>query len=159
MAKETVEVLVEGGKASGGPPIGPALGPLGVNVAQVVKTINDKTEGFKGMHVPVKIIVDTDTKSFEITVGTPPTSALVKKELGLKKGSGKAGTDFVGDLSVEQLIKIVKMKQDQLTGKTLKEKAKEVAGTCVSLGVKIDGKPAKEFLDDVASGKYDNAFN
>ena len=79
---ETIEVLVEGGKASAGPPLGPALGPLGVNVMQVVNAINEKTKHFDGMKVPVKVIVDPKTKGFEIEVGTPPVTALILKELG-----------------------------------------------------------------------------
>ena len=73
--------------ATAGPPLGPALGPLGINIMNVIKAINDKTKDFEGMKVPVKVIVDTATKDFEITVGTPPTSALIKGELGSEKGS------------------------------------------------------------------------
>ena len=65
MAKETIETLIEGGKASAAPPLGPALGPLKVNIGQVVADINKKTADFKGMKVPVKVIVDTKTKEFE----------------------------------------------------------------------------------------------
>ena len=88
MAKETVESLVEGGKASAAPPLGPALGPLKINIGQVVAEINKKTAAFAGMKVPIKIIVDTETKEFEVEVGSPPVSELIKKELGLEKGSG-----------------------------------------------------------------------
>ena len=66
MATQTIEQLVEGGKATAAPPLGPALGPLGVNIGQVVAEINKKTESFKGMQVPVKVIVDGDTKEFSI---------------------------------------------------------------------------------------------
>ncbi len=118
MSKETVESLVEGGKASAAPPLGPALGPLGVNIGEVVKVINEKTAGFKGMQVPIKVIVDTDTKEFEITVGTPPASALIKKEANIEKGSGNPKADKVADLLIEQIIKISKMKESDLLGKT-----------------------------------------
>ena len=106
---DTVEALVDGGKASAGPPLGPALGPKGVNIGQIIAAINDKTKAFAGMKVPVKILIKED-KSFEIKVGTPPMSALIKGELGLEKGSGNARTDKVGNLSIEQLKKIVAMK-------------------------------------------------
>ena len=86
MATQSVDALVEGGKASAAPPLGPALGPLGVNIGQVVAEINKKTASFQGMQVPVKVNVDTDTKEFNITVGTPPASALIKKEANLKSG-------------------------------------------------------------------------
>ena len=84
-----VEALVPGGKASAGPPLGPALGPLGVNVAQVVAKINEQTKDLNGMQVPVKVIVKSRTE-FEIEVGTPPTSALIIKEMGVEKEIGRA---------------------------------------------------------------------
>ena len=86
MATETVEILIDGGKATPGPPLGPAIGPLGINMMQVVEQINQKTADFEGMKVPVKVIVDTSTKEFEVTVGTPPTTALIMDELKIEKG-------------------------------------------------------------------------
>jgi large subunit ribosomal protein L11 len=153
---DTVEALVDGGKASAGPPLGPALGPLGVNIGQIIAAINDKTKAFAGMKVPVKITIDSKTKAFDIKVGTPPTSALVKKELGLKSGSSNARTDKVGNLTVEQAKKIAEMKQDSLTGADVKQRVLEITGTCVSMGVNIDGKNAKTFQQDVAAGAYDD---
>ena len=88
---ETIKALVEGGKASAGPPLGPALGPLGVNIMEIINTINDKTKQFSGMKVPVKVIIDPKTKKFEIDMGTPPATSLILKELNLEKGSGSAG--------------------------------------------------------------------
>ena len=82
-----VDVMVEGGKATPAPPLGPALAPLGVNIGAIVEEINKKTSSFKGMQVPVTVNVNDD-KSFEIKVGIPPVSALIKKELVLEKGSG-----------------------------------------------------------------------
>jgi len=155
MAKQTVEVLIEGGKATAAPPLGPALGPLGVNIGQVVADINKKTESFKGMQVPVKVIVDSDTKKFEISIGTPPASALIKKEAGVEKGAGNPLTDKVADLLIEQIIKIAKMKEDDTLGKDIKEKVKEICGTCQSMGILVEGKPANESIADIRSGKYD----
>ena len=129
MAKEKVEVLIEGGKATAAPPLGPQLGPLGVNIGQIVADINKKTQAFKGMQVPVKLSVDTDTKEYDIAIGTPPTSALLKKEVGIEKGSSNPKADKVADALIEQIIKIAKMKEDSLSGKTLKEKVKEIVGT------------------------------
>src|SRR3989344_1188428 len=83
--KTTVDALVEGGKASAAPPLGSSLGPLKVNIGQVVAQINDKTKDFKGMKVPVKVIVDTEDKTFTITIGTPPASQLIMKEIILNK--------------------------------------------------------------------------
>jgi len=155
---ETVEALVEGGKASAGPPLGPALGPLGVNIMQIINTINDKTKQFDGMKVPVKVIVDPKTKDFEIQVGTPPAASLILKELGAEKGSGAAGSHKIGDITVEQAIKVAKMKQDNLLGKELKQKTKEVIGTCVSLGVTVEGKKPQEIQKLIDDGEFDSKF-
>jgi len=155
---ETIEALVEGGKASAGPPLGPALGPLGVNIMQIINTINDKTKQFDGMKVPVKVIIDPKTKNFEIEVGTPPASSLILNELKLEKGSGSAGTHKIGNLTVEQAIKIAKMKHDNLLGKELKQKTKEVIGTCVSIGVSVEGKTPQEIQKEIDEGKFDSIF-
>ncbi len=159
MSKETVEVLVEGGKATAAPPLGPALGPLGVNIGKVVADINKKTASFKGLQVPVKVIVDTDTKEYTITIGTPPTSQLIKKEAELDKGSSNPKDEKVADLKIEQVIKIAKMKEDSLTGKTLKDKVKEVIGTAGSMGVMVEGRDFKEALKAVNEGKFDSEIS
>ena len=155
MPKETVEVMVEGGKATAAPPLGPALGPMGINIGQVVAKINEKTKAFAGMKVPVKVIIDKDTKAFDITVGTPPTSQLLKKEAGIEKGSGNPKEDKVADVLIEQIIKIAKMKESNLLGKTLKQKVKEIIGTCNSMGILVEGKLPIEATKEVNEGKYD----
>jgi large subunit ribosomal protein L11 len=152
---DTIEVLVDGGRASPGPPLGPALGPMGINVVQVVGKINEKTKGFEGMKVPVKVIVDPKTKSFDIKVGTPPTSSLIFKELGAEKGSGTPNKSKAGDLTMDQVIKIAGMKQDSLMGKDLKNRAMEVIGVCVSSGVNVEGKDAKAIQAEIREGKWD----
>ena len=154
MAEQTIEQLVEGGKATAAPPLGPALGPLGVNIGQVVAEINKKTESFKGMQVPVTVIVDTDTKEFKITVGTPPVSALIKKEAGIEKGSGNPLVDKIADLKIEQVIKIAKMKEGAMLGKDNFAKVKEVCGTCNSMGVMVEGKQASEAIADINKGAF-----
>ncbi len=155
MVKETVDALVDGGKASAAPPLGPALGPMGVNIGQVVAEINKKTADFKGMKVPVKIIIDKDTKAFEITVGTPPASALIKKEAGIQKAASNPKTEKVADLRIEQIIKIAKMKKDSLLGKGIKERVLEILGTCQSMGILIGGKPAHEAIMAI---KHENGY-
>ncbi len=159
MGKETVEALIEGGKASAAPPIGPALGPLKVNIGQVVADINKKTSDFKGMKVPVKVIVDTDTKEYEIEVGTPPASQLIKSELGIQKGSGTPNTEYVADMNLEQIKKVARMKFDALLSNDLSAAVREIAGTCYSLGVTIDGKKPRDFISDVKAGTYDKQLN
>jgi large subunit ribosomal protein L11 len=147
-----VEALVPGGKASAGPPLGPALGPLGVNVAQVVAKINEQTKDRNGRQVPVKIKVKSRTE-FEIEVGTPPTSALILKEMGVEKGTGDKST--VGNLTIEQVVKIANIKRKSLLSKTLKNAAREVIGTAGSLGATVDGLSSKDAQLVVADGKYD----
>ncbi|RME78586.1 50S ribosomal protein L11 [Candidatus Woesearchaeota archaeon] len=156
MAKQSVDVLIEGGKATAAPPLGPALGPMGVNIGQVVAEINKKTADYKGMQVPVKVTVDDETKEFEITIGTPPASALIKKECGIEKGAGNPKTDKAGELSIDQVIKITRMKEDALLGKDLKEKAKEIMGTCQSMGVWIEGVKAHDAIERLNSGEWDD---
>lgn len=152
---EKLEVLVDGGKATPGPPLGPALGPLGVNIVEIIKAINEKTKAFEGMKVPVTLLIDAKTKAFTIEVGTPPTSALVLKEIGVEKGSGDAGKTRAGNLSLAAAVKIANMKTDAMQGRTLKTRVLEVVGTCVSMGVTVDGKPAKDLSKEIRDGKHD----
>ena len=153
---DEVEVLVEGGKATAGPPIGPALGPLGLNVVEVVNKINEMTKDFKGMKVPVKIIVDPATKKYELKVGTPPASALILERAKLEKGAGESTP--VGNITMQDLVEIARMKKNDLLGKGIKEKAKEVAGTCVSMGVTIEGINAKEIIKKIEEGEFEDFF-
>lgn len=155
MAITTVEAMVEGGKASAAPPLGPALGPTGVNIGQLIADINKKTTAFAGMQVPVKVKIDTLTKEYNIEIGTPPTSNLIMAEAKIEKGSGIPNKDKVADLMIEQVIKIAKMKEDTLSGKTLKEKVKSIVGTCVSMGILIEGKDPKIVLKEIDDGIYD----
>ncbi len=154
---DTVEALVEGGRATAGPPLGPALGPKGVNTGQVVAKINEKTKVFEGMKVPIKVIINDD-KTFDIKVGVPPMSALIKSELGVASGAHNAKAEKVGNLSLDQAKKIADMKADDLLGATLKARVLEVAGNCVSVGVTIDGKNPKDFIAAVKAGQYDSQF-
>lgn len=154
--KKSISALVSGGEASAGPPLGPALGPMGINVLQVVNTINEKTKEFHGMKVPVKVDVDPDTKKFNVEVGVPPTTALIAKEANISKGSGTAGKDFVGTISMEAIVKIAKMKIDISYATSLKSSVKEIIGSCVSSGIKVENKPAREIYPDLMAGKFDH---
>jgi len=154
---EVVEVLVPGGKATAGPPLGPALGPLGINVKAVVDEINQKTSSFNGMQVPVKVEVD-DKKKFTISVGVPPTTALIKKEAGIEKGSAEPNAKVAGNLPFEGAVRIASMKLSGMLSYELKTAVKEVVGTCVSMGVTIDGKRPKDVLAAIAEGRYDSVL-
>jgi len=146
-----VKVLVPGGKATPGPPLGPVIGPLGLNVKQVVDKINEATKEFDGLSVPVKLIVHDD-RSFDIEVGVPPTSALIKRELGIEKGSSKTGREFIANLKLDQVIKIANMKKDEMLGYTTKAAVKEVLGTCVSMGISVEGKHPKDIQREIDEG-------
>ncbi|MCJ7609483.1 50S ribosomal protein L11 [Candidatus Bathyarchaeota archaeon] len=157
--KKTIDALISGGQATAGPPLGPILGPMGLNVLAVVNRINELTKPYAGMKVPVKVTVDQETKQFEVEVGTPTVGALVVKELSIQKGSGTPNTQKVGDLNFEQLVKITKLKQDQTLARSFKSAVKEVAGSCVSIGITIEGKDPKEVQKEIDEGAYDKYFN
>jgi len=152
--EQVVEVLVPGGQATPGPPLGPAIGPLGLNVKQVVDKINEATKEYAGLSVPVKIIVKED-RTFEIKVGVPPVSALIKRELKIEKGSSTSGKQYVGNLTMEQVIKIARMKREQSLSYTLKGVVKEVLGTCVSMGITVDGKNPKQVIREIEENKIE----
>jgi large subunit ribosomal protein L11 len=156
--KKTVDALVSGGQATAGPPLGPALGPLGVNVLAIVNKINELTKDFAGMKVPIKIVVDPETKQFEVTMGTPTTSALIVSELKIEKGSGKPNVDKVGNLTMAQVVSLARKKRPELLAKNLKLAAKEILGSCVSMGVTIEGKDPREVQREVSEGKHDSLF-
>lgn len=157
--KKIVELLVSGGQATAGPPLGPALGPLGINTMAVVNKINELTKDYAGMKVPVKVAVDVETKTFEVTVGTPTTSALIVSELKIEKGSGTPSTTKVGNLTMEQVLRIAKIKRQELLASTLKSAAKEVLGTCISMGVTVEGKDPREVQSEIDEGKYTELFS
>jgi len=156
MGKISVKVMVQGGKAVPGPPLGPALAQHKVNIGQVVAQINEKTKEFSGISVPVEVKVDTDTKAFEITVGSPPVSQLIKKELKLETLAKTAWKDAaVGDLKMAAIVKIAKSKQASFGTHSLKNAAKVIIGSCVSCGVTVEGKNPKEIIKEIESGKWD----
>ena len=156
--RRVVEALVSGGQATAGPPLGPALGPLGVNILEIVNKINEITNHYAGMKVPVKIIVNTDTKEFEVSVGIPTTSALIVSELGVEKGSGTPKTEKIGNLSMTQIVKVAKIKHAELLARNLKSAVKEVLGSCVSIGVTVEEEDPREVQKEIAEGKYDALF-
>ena len=162
---DVIEVLVPGGKASPGPPIGPALGPLGINIKAVVDDINAKTASYNGMQVPVKVIVD-DKKNVTLEIGIPPASALILIEAGLEKGaSGEAGLEkglsserTVGNISIALVINIAKMKRQSSLSYELKNTVKEILGTCLSMGITVDEKPARDVQKAIDAGEYADLF-
>jgi large subunit ribosomal protein L11 len=152
--KKIVEALIAGGQATAGPPLGPALGPLGVNVLAIVNKINEVTKDYAGMKVPVNVIVNTETKEFEVTVGTPTASALIVSESRIEKGSGNPKENKVGALSMEQIVRIAKLKQAELLSTNTKAAVKEILGTCVSMGITVEDKDPREVQKEIDEGKY-----
>jgi len=157
--KQTISSLVTGGEASAGPPLGPALGPMGVNILQIISAINEQTKEFQGMKIPVTVVVDADTKKWEIEVGIPSASALLLKDAGIQKGSGTSGTEWVGEVSADMIAKIANVKLETSYASSLKSVAKQIVGTCVSLGIKVEGKTPKEFTAEINEGKWDSKLN
>lgn len=155
MPTTTIDLLIEGGKATAGAKLGTTLGPMKLNVGDVVDKINEETKDFAGVQVPVKVIVDTVTKEFSIEVGSPPASQLILKELKVKKGSGSAKEEKIGDLTTEQLVKVAKSKMNSMLSYSLKNSIKEIAGTCVSMGVTINNQDPRQFIEEVNEGKHD----
>ena len=135
--KKVVELLVSGGQANAGPPLGPALGPLGVNTMAVVNKINELTRDYAGMKVPVKVTVDIETKSFEVAIGTPTSSALIVSELKIEKGSGTPNRNKVGRVTRAQLEEIARVKMPDLNAVDIEGAMKIIAGTARSAGIEI----------------------
>ncbi len=152
--KKVISALVAGGEASAGPPLGPALGPLGVNVLAIVNEINKATSDFKGMRVPIKVEVDQETKQFSVSVGTPTTSALIAKEAGIAKGSAKPNLEFVADITFDKVLGIARSKVSGSYARTLRSAVKEIVGSCVSMGIKVEGTDPREFMKQIDGGKW-----
>jgi large subunit ribosomal protein L11 len=151
-----IKLLVEGGNMKPGPALSQKLGPIGININQIIQKVNDETKNFKGIKVPVELDINTSTKELdEINVFSPPVSELLKKELGIEKGSGIQKKVQVANASIEQIIFVAKTKLQNLLCKDLKAAVKTVIGSCVSLGILIENKPALEVAKQVEAGKYD----
>ena len=142
MAKKVqgyIKLQVPAGSANPSPPIGPALGQQGVNIMEFCKQFNAQTQKLeKGLPIPVIITVYTD-RSFTFVMKTPPASVLIRKALGIEKGSGAPNTNKVGKISRKQLEEIAKTKTPDLTAADLEAAVRTVAGTARSMGVDVEG--------------------
>jgi len=134
--KIIVKVLLKAGEATPAPPLGPVLGQHGVAIMDFVKQYNDKTKDMKGEVVPAVITIFED-RSFTFEIKKAPVADMIKKELGLVKGSGKTPKETAGTLSKSQAEKIAKEKMDDLNTDNLEAAVKIVGGTARSMGVKI----------------------
>ena len=150
-----IKLLVEGGEMKPGPVLSQKLGPVGIPMNVVIQKINDATMNFKGMKVPVELNIDTSTKNFEVKVFSPPISELLKKELGIDKGSGEQNKIKIANASIEQIISVAKTKLPNLSSKNLKAAVKTALGSCISLGIIVENKNPKEIISEIDKGKYD----
>ncbi len=150
-----IKLLIEGGNMVPGPAIAQKIGPLGINMGKVIQGVNTETKEFKGLKVPVELDINPKTKDFKIKVFSPPTSELLKKEIGVEKGTGDHKKLKVGNLSIEQIIKIAKIKKTNMLDRELKSAVRSVVGSCVALGVLIENEEPKKIEQDILSGKYD----
>ena len=132
-----IKLQIEAGKASPAPPVGPALGSAGINIMQFVKDFNDKTASQAGLVIPVVITVYKD-KSFDFITKVPPVAVLIKKALGIQKGSGKPNKEKVGKLTKEQVKAIAEQKMPDLNAASLEAAMSMVAGTARSMGVNVE---------------------
>ena len=152
--KVVVKALVTGGSASGGPPIGPAVGPTGINIKDVVDEINKKTLVFKGLTVPVRIECNPETKQFEIFIETPSTASLLLKEVGAQKGSSSVSEQKIGNLTLEQIQNVVEAKRDKFLDKSYKAAVKTVLGTALSVGLTVEGEDPRTIQKRIDNGEY-----
>jgi large subunit ribosomal protein L11 len=154
-----IKLLVEGGSMKPGPALSQKLGPAGIPINKVIEEANKATASFKGMQVPIEIDVNLETKGFEIEVFSPPVSGLLKKEAGIDKASGKQSRFKSGNLSIEQIISVAKQKESNLLCNNLKASVKTVVGSCVSLGLLVEGKTPQEVEEEIEAGIYDTQIN
>jgi len=151
-----VKILTEGGEMKPGPVLSQKLGPAGINIGEVIQKVNEATKNFQGLKVPVEIDVDLGTKDFEVKVFSPPVSELLKREIGITKGSGVQKKIYVANASIEQVISVSKTKFPNMLSKSLKSAVKTIVGTCGSLGILIENKTPIEIQEEINQGKYDS---
>ncbi|MFT6832395.1 MAG: large subunit ribosomal protein L11 [Planctomycetota bacterium] len=141
MAKEItgkIKLQCPAGQATPAPPVGPALGAHGVNIAEFVKQFNDRTRDQMGMIIPVEISVYKD-RSFDFILKSPPAAVLLKKAAGVEKGAGEVGTQIVGTVTRAQVEEIAKIKLADLNARDIEHASLIIEGTARSAGIKVEG--------------------
>jgi large subunit ribosomal protein L11 len=154
-----IKLLIDGGNMVPGPAIAQQLGPKGINIGKVISKVNESTKEFKGMKVPVELDINEKTKEFTVKTFSPPTSELLKKELKLEKGTANNKKEKVGNASIEDVIKITKIKFPQMLEKNFKTAVKSILGTCASIGILVENKEPKELIKDVEEGQFEKEIN
>ena len=134
--KTKIKLQIAGGQANPAPPVGPALGQHGLNIAEFCKQFNDKTKDKMGEVIPVEITVYED-RSYDFIIKTSPASALIKKAAGIKKGSGKPLTEKIGSITQKQLEEIALIKMPDLNARDIEAAKNIIAGTARQMGIEI----------------------
>jgi len=133
----TVKLQIPAGSATPAPPVGPALGPYGVNIVEFCKAFNAQTQGQTGLIIPVVITIYAD-RSFSFVTKTPPASVLLKKAAGIEKGSGEPNRQKVGKVTMEQVREIARMKMKDLNTSDEEAAVRMVLGTARSMGIEVE---------------------
>jgi len=154
-----IKLLIDGGEMKPGPAIAQKIGPLGINMGKVISDINAATKDFKGMKLPVELNINEKTKEFTVKTFSPPTSELLKKELNLEKGSAEHKKIKVGNASIEDIIKITKIKSPDMLQKEFKSAVKSVLGTCASIGIFVENEEPNELVQKIESGKFEKEID
>jgi len=154
-----INLLIDGGNMKPGPAVAQQIGPMGINMGKVISEVNEATNEFKGMKVPVELDVDEKTKEFTIHTSSPPTSELLKKELGLEKGSAKQAEVKMGNASIEDIIKIAKIKMGNMLDRNLRAAVKSVLGTSASIGILVENENPNNLMAIIDEGKFDSEIN
>lgn len=158
MVWRTVRLKVKGASATPQPPVGPAITQLGLDVNEVINKINELTKHLKDFEVTVLLHVETDTKNYRIEVKSPSTSSLLLKMAGASEPSGDPAHKKVGNLSIEDVIKVALMKKNEMNSRSLKAVVKSLVSTASTIGLSVEGKSAKEIIKLIDEGFYDSLF-
>lgn len=132
-----IKLQIPGGKATPAPPVGPALGQAGVNIMDFCKAFNARTAKDEGLIIPVVVTVYAD-RSYTFITKTPPVAVLIKREVGIAKGSGEPNKNKVGRITLKQVESIAKLKMPDLNCESLESAVQTVKGTARSMGVEVD---------------------
>ncbi len=135
--KAIIKLQIQAGKANPAPPVGPALGQHGLNIMAFCKQYNERTASQAGSIIPVEITVYED-RSFTFVTKTPPVSDLVKRALGIEKGSGAAGSESAGKLSRAQLREIAQLKLKDLNATSIEAAERIIEGAARSMGIEVE---------------------
>lgn len=155
---KVVRTRVQAGRASPAPPLGPALSQYGVPVDKVIAEINELTKNYEGMEVTVVIRIDETTGRYKIDTISPTTTSLLLKFAGAQEPSGDPARKKVGDISLEDVIRVALIRKHELNAKTLKTAAKSVVSTARTVGLTVNGKDPKQILAEIDTGLHDELF-